>query len=102
MLATTKTLARLMSRRSILALIAFVGIASPLGAQQLRGVVRDSSRAAPLAGAVITALDSAGAPLGRAISDATGRFALTLPSGVARLRAVRIGYRPRASNPETT
>jgi hypothetical protein len=98
MLATTKTLARLMSRRSILALIAFVGIASPLGAQQLRGVVRDSSRAAPLAGAVITALDSAGAPLGRAISDATGRFTLTLPSGVARLRAVRIGYRPRDAN----
>src|SRR5690349_24710817 len=84
-----------MSRRSILTLITLVGIASRLGAQQLHGVVRDSGRAVPLPGAVVTAFDSAGAPVGRAISDAAGRFLLALSGPAARLRTVRIGYRPR-------
>ncbi len=84
-----------MSRFSILPVIAFVGIASRLGAQQLHGVVRDSARAALLPGAVITVLDSAGAPVGRAISDAAGRFVIAFPSRALRVRAVRIGYRPR-------
>ena len=84
-----------MSRRSILTLIALIGIASRLGAQQLRGVVRDSARTVSLPGAVVTAFDSAGAPIGRAISDAAGRFVLALPRTAARLHTVRIGYRPR-------
>jgi len=84
-----------MSRRSILTLITLVGVASRLGAQQLHGVVRDSGRAVPLPGAVVTVFDSAGAPVGRAISDAAGRSVLALPRRAARLRTVRIGYRPR-------
>ena len=75
--------------------LVLLGLASRLGAQQVRGVVRDSARAVPLPGAVVTILDSAGAPVGRGISDADGRFALTVPTRAARLRAVRIGYRPR-------
>ena len=86
---------RLMSRLSALALLALFAAASRLGAQQLRGVVRDSARAAPLPGAVVTILDSAGVPVARAISDAAGRFVVGAPSRAARLRAVRIGYRPR-------
>ena len=87
-----------MSRPSNLALpalLALVATAPRLGAQQLRGVVRDSARAAPLPGAVVTILDSTGAAVARVISDAAGRFVVTTPARSARLRAVRIGYRPR-------
>jgi hypothetical protein len=83
-----------MLRVSTLALIA--GTASQLGAQQLRGVVRDSVRALPLPGAVVTLLDSAGLPLGRAISAADGHFVVapSRPTRAVRVRVVRIGYRP--------
>jgi hypothetical protein len=84
-----------MPRFSTLIVIGLAGIATRLGAQHVRGVVRDSARVAPLPGAVVTILDSAGAPIGRVISDADGRFAIAMPSRAARVRAVRIGYRPR-------
>jgi len=84
-----------MPRISTIIVIGLAGIAARLGAQQVRGVVRDSARAAPLPGAVVTILDSAGAPAARAISDADGRFAITTPPRAARVRVVRIGYRPR-------
>ena len=64
-------------------------------AQQVRGVARDSSTSAPLPGVVIFAVDSTGATLSRTIADAAGRFSLTLPMHAMRLRAIRIGYRPR-------
>lgn len=84
-----------MIRLPSLTFIAAVEFASHLGAQQVRGVVRDSARAASLPGVVVTVLDSAGAPIARAISDADGRFIVAIPARAARLRAVRIGYRPR-------
>lgn len=83
-----------MLRFRALVLIGSVGIAPSLGAQQLRGLVRDSTRAIPLPGAVVTLLDSSGAPVGRAISDATGRFVVARPPSAVRVRTVRIGYRP--------
>jgi hypothetical protein len=82
-------------RFSTLAVIAVAGISAHLGAQQVRGVVRDSSLAAPLPGAVVTLLDSAGTSVSRAISDASGSFVLTRTTRAVRLRVVRIGYRPQ-------
>jgi hypothetical protein len=84
-----------MLRFSALWLLGFAGIVPSLGAQQLRGVVRDSALAAPLPGAVVTLLDSAGGPVARTISDAAGRFVVASLGRGVRLRAVRIGYRPR-------
>jgi len=84
-----------MTRFSTLAVIAVAGISAHLGAQQVRGVVRDSSLAAPLPGAVVTLLDSAGASVSRVISDASGSFVLTKTARAVRLRVVRIGYRPQ-------
>jgi hypothetical protein len=68
--------------------------ASPLAAQRVRGVVRDSVLEQPIAGAVITLLDTAATP-SRTISDASGHFVLVVPEGTHRVRLVRIGYRPR-------
>ncbi len=64
-------------------------------AQQLRGVVRDSAFNAPLPGAVVSVVDSGGGAGSRTISDATGRFAVSLSPRSVRLRVIRIGYRPR-------
>jgi len=84
-----------MTRFSTLAIIAVAGISVRLGAQQVRGVVRDSALAVPLPGAVVTLLDSTGTSVSRVISDASGSFVLNGTAGAVRLRTVRIGYRPR-------
>lgn len=63
-------------------------------AQLLRGVVHDSTAGHPLAGAIVQVLDSAGRPGARSITDADGRFVVTVSSAAARLRVLRIGYRP--------
>lgn len=68
---------------------------STAGAQQMRGVVRDATTSAPLAGAVVTVVDSAGATASRTIADGEGRFGLVLGPRAARLHVIRIGYRPR-------
>jgi hypothetical protein len=62
----------------------------------LRGTVHDSAQAAPLAGAVVTIADSSGATAARTISDASGRFAITIPPRASTLHLIRIGYRPRS------
>jgi len=68
---------------------------STTGAQQVRGIVRDAATTAPLAGAVVTLIDSAGNRTGRTIADRDGRFALAPGSRDARLHLIRIGYQPR-------
>lgn len=65
------------------------------GAQVVRGVVRDSALAQPLAGAVVSLLDSLGNATARAIADGSGAFTLPRASGALRVRAIRIGYAPR-------
>ena len=75
---------------------AFVVAASQsLIAQQLRGVVSDSSISAPVSGAVVSVVDSSGVTAGRTITDGAGRFALSIPARAARLRVIRIGFQPR-------
>ncbi|HWH50302.1 MAG TPA: carboxypeptidase-like regulatory domain-containing protein [Gemmatimonadaceae bacterium] len=71
--------------------------ASALRAQIVRGVVRDSTARAPIAGAQVTLLSPRDSALARARSSADGRFSL---SGAAsgeglRLRVTRLGYSPR-------
>ena len=82
--------------RRIVALVALLTIvtASAARAQLLRGIVRDSTMGNALAGVVVQVIDSAGRAGARTISDPDGRFALPLASASARLRAMRIGYRP--------
>ncbi len=75
----------------VLALLLGAGV---LRAQQVRGVVRDSTAAAPLPGAVVSVVDSAGQTLQRTIADGAGRFTLGRPPRAARLRVIRIGYQP--------
>lgn len=78
-------------------LAAVIGLAAApeLGAQQARGVVVDSAAGAPVPGAVVMALDSAGAARARTITGTDGRFSVALPPRAAALRVIRIGYSPR-------
>lgn len=70
-------------------------VSRPLAAQQVRGVVRDSTVNVPLPGAVVSILDSAGKSLVRTIADGFGRFTLARSSTSARVRVIRIGFQPR-------
>ena len=65
------------------------------GAQELRGTVRDSASGLPISGAVIVLFDSAGAMLGRNISNERGQYRLAAPASVRRVRVLRIGFRLR-------
>jgi hypothetical protein len=69
---------------------------SPAYAQRGTGFVHDSGSIAPLAGAVVTALDSLRQPVGRVMTDAVGRYSIELPPSVRQLRVVRLGYQPRS------
>jgi hypothetical protein len=64
------------------------------GSQQLTGVVRDSTSRAPLAGAVVSAMDASGATVRRAITDASGRWSLAAVDRPARIHVIKIGFRP--------
>ena len=73
--------------------IGSVGLVAPCGAQRVTGVVRGAS-AGPLAGAVISLVDSSGRSLARTITDTAGRYGLAWQPATARLRVVRMGFRP--------
>ena len=65
------------------------------GAQELRGVVRDSVSRLAIPGAVVTLLDSATALAARTITNERGEFrAILRADGVRRVRVVRLGFRP--------
>ena len=86
-------------RRSMrwLTILAFLSPVAPraLDAQQIRGTVRDSAGLVPIAGAVVSVLDSAGLVFARALTDEQGRFRLPSAPALTRVRVVRIGFRPR-------
>lgn len=79
--------------RTLLTLAA-IGALRPLGAQQLRGTVRDGTSGLPIAGAVITTLDSGGATVARTVSGERGEYRMAVPPSVQRMRVVRLGFRP--------
>jgi hypothetical protein len=65
------------------------------GAQELRGLVRDSVSRLAIPGAVVTLLDSAAAPAARTTTNERGEFrAVLLTDGARRVRVVRLGFRP--------
>ena len=76
--------------------IAMIGLLTQAGrAQDLRGTVRDSASNQPIPAAVLMLLDASGATLGRNITNERGEFRIALSPGIARIRVVRIGFRPR-------
>lgn len=73
--------------------------AAPVRAQTARGVVHDAANT-PIAGAVVTLLDSANNSLSRMLTDERGEFRMvTSQPGTYRLQAQRIGYQPLTSAP---
>jgi hypothetical protein len=74
-----------------------LGIALPLAqaAAQLSGTVTDETTRLPVAGAVVSGLDSAGRSVARSATDSRGRFMLRGSNGVRRVRVIRLGFRPR-------
>ncbi len=80
--------------RSAFALLIACLVSSPLAAQHVRGVVRDSAAQQPIGGAVVWVSDSAGHFLARAIADDAGRYSVMRLDGSAVLHVVRIGYHP--------
>lgn len=66
-------------------------------AQSLSGMVRDSSSSRPLAGVLVTLVDSAGDVTSRALTNPDGTYHLSARAGRYRLRVLRIGFRPHTS-----
>ena len=88
-----------MTRSSLAFAVALV-IAPMLQAQSVRGRVVSAAGDAPVAGVVVSLLDSADAAVARALSDASGRYELSAPRpGRYRIRTQRIGFRPITSAP---
>lgn len=64
-------------------------------AQILTGTVKDSGRAAPLAGVIVVLLDSTGQAVARSLTDENGAYRLVgRQSGSHTVQTLRIGYRP--------
>jgi hypothetical protein len=74
--------------------LVFAVAAQLAGAQQIRGVVRDSASALPIPGAVVAVIDAAGRQRSRSITDERGQYHLAA-DGAVRLQVLRIGFRPR-------
>lgn len=80
--------------------VALVGLSLALAnqrlvAQRVAGVVRDSASREPIAGAVVTSLDSAGGVTSRTITGVDGRFRISIAGDGRRIQVLRIGFRPR-------
>ena len=83
-------------RNSLLAPLALASVAlGTAQAQRVRGIVRDAATMTPLAGVVVTLVDTSGATISRTIANGEGRFGFEAASRAAHLRLIRIGYEPR-------
>jgi hypothetical protein len=71
--------------------------ASPARAQSraVEGRIVDSVSRVPVAGAALLILDPQNRTLARGLSGTSGFYRVALPTGAARLRVQRLGYRPR-------
>jgi len=85
-----------LKRSSVLEVLAAAQLfcGSGLAAQEVRGRVVDAETETPVAGAMVVAVDAAGEPRARTLSDDAGDFVLSLPTTleVAGYEVVRIGY----------
>jgi len=93
-------------RRGLLvAIVACLALGMRAGAQELRGVVRDSASRLPIPSAVVTLLDSAAGVAARTLTNERGQFRVVLlgTNVVRRVRVVRLGFRPAvAALPQPT
>jgi hypothetical protein len=85
---------RLFRDATIAALLAST-LTQALAAQVFRGTVNDSASHQPVSGAVVMLLDSAGAVLGRNITNERGRYSVAYVRVARWMRVVRIGFQPR-------
>lgn len=74
-----------------------LALAHAASAQEVRGTVRDSATSQPVLGAVVMLLDAGDAMLGRSLTNQRGEYRIPLTITGARLRVVRLGFRPRVS-----
>jgi hypothetical protein len=74
--------------------MASVALAHVARAQSLAGIARDSISRLPIAGAVVTTLDSAGGTLARGLSNERGEYRVAMREGARTARIVRIGFVP--------
>lgn len=63
-------------------------------AQRIAGTVWDSIGLEPIPGAVVTVIDSAGQVSRQLLTDAHGRFTIVGSQPWARVRVIRIGFKP--------
>lgn len=75
-------------------LVFALGAAASASGQRVSGDVRAAGNGPLLSGVVVSALDSAGRPAGRTLTDEKGRYSMVVPPSARQLRVVRIGYRP--------
>ncbi|HVZ49492.1 MAG TPA: carboxypeptidase-like regulatory domain-containing protein [Gemmatimonadaceae bacterium] len=81
-------------RIAIAVAAAVAGSAAQGQSTVLRGTVVEAGGRRPIPGAVVAVLDSSGAVQTRTIADETGTWSAPLPAGAARVRVIRIGFRP--------
>jgi hypothetical protein len=84
-----------MRPRLLVIALGLIAAAKSADAQRLTGAVRDTSTGEPLAGVVVSLLDSLRYPVARVITDAAGRYTVVRPANASLLRVMRIGYQPR-------
>lgn len=66
-----------------------------VGAQDVHGVVRDSTSREPVSSAVIAFFDANGVAVGRNLSNERGMYRVAISQPAVRAHVVRLGYRPR-------
>jgi hypothetical protein len=76
------------------AVVAFFCVSESLAAQRVSGHLRESASQAPVAGAVVSLLDSAGHMVTRTLSRADGQYLLVGNGQGVSVHAIRIGFRP--------
>jgi hypothetical protein len=76
------------------AIVAIVAVARDARAQALHGLARDEGTGAPIAGVVVSALDSGDVLVSRTIANGDGQFRIGADPRVKKLRLIRIGYSP--------
>jgi hypothetical protein len=75
--------------------LALLLLGGAVKAQTITGAVRDSTSRALVVGAVLEMRDAAGDVLSRTLTNSSGTFTIFADPRAARLKVVRIGFRPR-------
>lgn len=79
---------------AVVALAGLLAASSALTAQRISGRVLEAGSSAPVPGAVVSLVDSAGRTVARTVSQGDGRYSLPADEHAAAVGAMRIGYRP--------